>query len=80
MALKLLLLFALEQHCHILQVFGDSMIVLDWSRGSSKCDVFRLLPILEEVVLLLQNFNDISFTRVYREHNGVADRLSKEAM
>ena len=79
MALKILILFALEQHCHSLQSFGDSMIVLDWARGSSRCNVFRILPILEEVVLLLQNFNDISFTHVYREKNGVVDLLSKEA-
>ena len=55
------------------------MIVLDWARGSTRCDVYRLLPILEEVFLLQQRFNYISFTHVYRERNGVADRLSKEA-
>ena len=55
------------------------MIVLDWDRGSTRCDVFWLLPILEEVFLLQQRFNYISFTHVYREQNGVVDRLSKEA-
>ena len=64
MALKLLLLFVVENNCHTLQVFGDSMIVIDCARGSSRCDVFRLLPILEEAILLQQRFNDIYFTHV----------------
>ena len=78
MALKLLLLFSLEQHCHSLQVFCDSMIVLDWAMGSSRCDVFRILSILEEVVLVLHNLK-IYLLPVYREKNGVVDQLSKEA-
>ena len=52
MDLNLLLLFVVENNCHTFQVFGDSMIVIDWVRGSSKFDVFRLLHILEEVILL----------------------------
>ena len=79
MALKLLLLFVVEKDCHSLQFFGDSMIVIDWARGTSRCHVLRLLPILEEVALLQQIFDSISFTHVYREHNGVANRISKEA-
>ena len=79
MALKLLLLFSVEKDCHYLQDFGDSMIVIDWDIGFSRCHVLRLLPILEEVALLQQRFDNISFTHVYREQNGVADRISKEA-
>ena len=56
------------------------MIVLDRARGSTKCDVYRLLPIIEEVFLLQHRFNYISFTRVCREHNGVDGRISKEAV
>ena len=80
MALKLLLLFVVEKNCHTLQVFGDSLIVIDWDRGFIRCHVIRLLPILEEVALLQHRFHSISFTHVYREWNGVADMLSKEAM
>ena len=79
MALKPLLLFVVEKGFHTLQVFGDSMIVIDWARGTSRCHVLRLLPILEEVVLLQQGFNSISFKHVYRKQNGVADKLSKES-
>ena len=79
MALKLLLLFVVEKDCHSLQVFGDSIFVIDWARGFIRCHVIRLLPILEEVALLQQRFDNISFTHVFKERNGVADRISKEA-
>ena len=73
------MLFALEQGCLSLQVFGDSLIVINWANEILQCHVMRLLPILEEVLRLKLQFNLISFTHVYRERNGVADRLSKEA-
>ena len=79
MSLILLILFVLEQGCLSLQVFGDSMLVIDWANEVRQCHVMRLLPILEEVLLLKHHFNTISFTHVFRERNRVADRLSKEA-
>ena len=79
MTLRLLLLFALEQGCLSFQVFGDSMLVIEWAKETVKCHVMILLPILEEVLRLKQQFIHISFTHVYRERNGVADQLSKEA-
>ena len=80
MTLRLLLLFALEQGCMSLQVYGDSLLVIEWAKELIQCHVMLLLPILEEVFLLKQQFNYISFTHVFRERNGVADQLSKEAL
>jgi len=78
MTLRLLLLYALEQGCLSLQVFGDSLLVIEWAKEIQKCNVTRLFPILEEVLLLKQQFFKIYFTHVYRERNRVADGLSKE--
>jgi hypothetical protein len=36
------------------------------------------MPLLDEVFLLKQHFDFISFTHVYRERNSIADKLSKE--
>ena len=80
MTLRLLLLFALEQVCMSLQVYGDSLLVIEWAKELIQCHVMLLLPILEEVFLLKQQFNYLSFTHVFRERNGVADQLSKEAL
>ena len=80
MTLRLLLLFALEQGCLSLQVYGDSLLVIEWAKELIQCHVVLLLPILEEVFLLKQQFNYLSFTHVFRARNGVADQLSKEAL
>jgi hypothetical protein len=33
LALKLLLIFAMEKGCKTLQVFGDSMLIINWANG-----------------------------------------------
>ena len=55
------------------------MLVIEWEKETVQSHVMILLPILEEVFRIKQQFNHISFTHVYRERNGVADQLSKEA-
>jgi hypothetical protein len=42
MALKLLLLFVVEKECKILQVFGDSLLIINWVKMShfSSCANF----------------------------------------
>ena len=79
MSLRLLMLFALEQGFRSLQIFGDSMLVIDWAMEIHQCHVMVLLPILEEVIRLKQSFTQITFSHVYRERNVMADQLSKEA-
>lgn len=77
-ALRLLLISTLEWGVRGLHVFRDSQVVIDWAKGSSKCTIFRLIPILEEISILKSHFNNISFNHVYREQNTIADGLSKE--
>ena len=77
-ALRLLLIMALEWGVHLLQVFGDSKIVIDWADGTSRCGITRLSPILDEIFILKNHFDFISLSRIYRERNSIADGLSKE--
>lgn len=77
-ALRLLLLKPIVEGCSALQIFGDSMIVINWATGILRCRNIRLLPILEEILLLKQHFDFISITHVYRERNRLANKLSKE--
>jgi ribonuclease HI len=77
---RLLLLFALERGCRSLQVFGDSMIVINWLNEIQRCHIICLCPLLEEVITLKQQFEYISFTHVYRERNLEVDRLSKAGL
>jgi ribonuclease HI len=79
LALKLLLLFVVEKGCKTLQVFGDSLLIINWVNRKQNCHIARLLPILEEVMRIISTFDIITFSHIYREQNKMADRLSKEA-
>jgi hypothetical protein len=56
MSLKLLLLFAGEKGVKTLQIFGDSMTVINWARKTQKCHNIQLLSLLEEVFIILGHF------------------------
>jgi hypothetical protein len=79
MALKLLLLFAAEKGCTSLQVFGDSLLIINWANHEQFCHIARLRPYLAEVLRIISTFDTISLSHIYRERNTLADRLSKEA-
>jgi ribonuclease HI len=78
MALKLLLTFAGEKGITHLQIFGDSMVVINWMRKTQLCHNINLSSILDEVFLIANIFTNLSFQHVYRERNVATDTLSKE--
>jgi ribonuclease HI len=78
LALKLLLTFASEKEISNLQIFGDSMLVINWLWKSQQCHNIILSPILDEVFTIANIFTNLSFQHVYRERNVKADSLSKE--
>jgi hypothetical protein len=55
------------------------MLIINWENGVQRCDISRLVPIYEEVLRIINVFNSISFTHLYRERNQLADKISKEA-
>ena len=69
MTLKLLLCFAIERNCKKLQVFGDSMVVINWINKTQRCRNSSLDTLYEEFNRILSNFESISFKHVYREPN-----------
>lgn len=80
MALKMLLFFVVEKVCRDLQVFGNSMIIINWVSGVQRCHITRLVPILKEVLDLKSHFDSFSLCPIYKEINQLADHCSKEAM
>jgi ribonuclease HI len=46
LALKLLLLFAVEKGCNTLQVFGDSLLIINWVNQEQIFHITRLMPYL----------------------------------
>ena len=80
LSLKLLLQFALEKGCRNLQIFGDSLIIINWVNKVQHCRTLSLFTLYEKVTRLWTSFDHISCYHVYREWNAVADRLSKEGV
>ena len=80
MALKLILLLAVEKNIKRINIMGDSQLIINWANKISECHTLRLRPIIEEIYRLAALFDYISFSHVYREQNEQADRVSKEAM
>jgi ribonuclease HI len=80
MALKLLLLFTREKGIQQIHIFGDSMNVINWARKHQTCHNIFLCPILEEIFRLMDTFDTLVISHVYRDRNMVADSLSKEGL
>jgi len=78
-SLRHLLYFAITKNCRNLQIFGDLKNVIDWFNNNAVCSAYSLKNILEEIVFFKTFFDQISVSHIYRERNGTADRLSKEA-
>jgi ribonuclease HI len=77
MALKQLILFARENWVISLQIFGDSLNVVNWTRKLQRCHNIILAPLIEEMDRILNNFDSFSIHHVYREQNVDVDALSK---
>eukprot|EP00253_Pinus_taeda_P019083 PITA_19083 len=79
-ALKLLLCWLIHRHIFTIQIFGDSLNVIKWVNGISRCQNYMLRPLLEEIMSLKQSFNVLFLDHIYRNRNEEADKLSKDAL
>ena len=80
MALKLFLCLVIERNCRNLQIFGDSLVVINGLNTTQRCRNTSLDAIVEEFSRLLADFDFLSLKHVYKERNMEADRLSKEGI
>jgi ribonuclease HI len=67
LALKLLILFAREKGVTSLQIYGDSLNVVNWTKKLQRCHTFLLVPLIEEIERILNSFDSFSIHHVYRE-------------
>lgn len=79
-ALKLLLCWLINRNIFTVQIFGDSLNVINWVNGKYRCQNYMLRPLLEEIQNLKFHFNVFSIDHIYRDRNEEADRLSKEGL
>ena len=79
-ALRLLLCWFLKKNIFAIQVFGDSLNVINWVNGTSSCQNQILKNLLEEIMLLKTSFNSLSLCHIYRDNNKEANQLSKAGL
>ena len=79
-SLKLLLIFEAEKGCRSINVFGDSVNVINWIKKTQVCRNLRLDNILSSILDILDAFDSFSCSHVYRENNQEADKASKEGL
>ena len=70
-------MFAREKNCTHLQMFGDSIIVINWINKVQFCHSVFLNSILVETQRLLEELDTFSCRHVYREQNVEVHQLSK---
>ena len=62
------------------RIHGDSQVIINWDKGVSALSPPELLHWCRESQKLLKSFKDLSIIHIYREYNGIADCLSKQAL
>ena len=63
-----------------LSVYGDSKTIIDWVNDLAILEILSLEHWCQRIKDIIKGFYSFSCKHTYREHNPVADRLSKEAL
>ena len=61
-------------------IFGDSMVIISWLNRLSALDVPSLMHWCDDIRNMLQIVPPVIFKHIFREHNSLADDLSKQAL
>lgn len=63
-----------------IEVFADSELVVKQMTGAYRVKSEELRPLYEEAARLMKGFRTSKIVHVYREENGIADKLANEAI
>ena len=64
----------------IKMIFGDSMVVISWVNRRSALNIPTLKHWCDEIFTMLHLLPTVAFNHTFREHNMLADELSKKAL
>ena len=64
----------------IKMIYGDSLVIISWVNGTNTLDVPTLKHWCDDIIYMLRMVPPVSFNHIYREHNSLADGLSKQAL
>jgi ribonuclease HI len=71
---------AVELNIKVIQVEGDSLLVINQMTGKYKCNSQNLLEIHSKAKELASKFDNINFVHIFRNKNERADGLSNNAV
>ena len=80
LALWMVSFVALKMGLPIMELFGDSMIIVNWDAKKYDLHVLELEHWCIRVRATLETFQQFNISHIYREHNTLAGMLSKEAL
>jgi len=69
-----------EVQADVVEIFGDSMLVINQLAGSYKCQSEVLIAYYEKCVQLLKEFRDFRLEHIPRLHSEEANRLAQHAL
>ena len=61
-------------------IFGDSMVIISWVNRLSTLEIPTLNYWCDEMLSMLELVPPVTFNHIFREHNMLADGLSKKAL
>ena len=64
----------------LLNIFGDSVVIINWEKGNAALNPPALSHWCMDTRSLSYCFHHLSFSHAFREHNQLVDRLSKSAL
>ena len=64
----------------IQRIYGDSMVIISWVNGLSALEITTLKHWCNDINTMRQHAPPVSFNHIFREHNMLADGLSKKAL
>ena len=61
-------------------IYGDSQVIINWVKGLSALTPPELHHWCKETQKLISSFPGLTLSHIYREHNRIADSLSKTTL
>jgi len=80
LALWCILYFACYKKINMIQLVGDSKIIIDWFTNDCNLQVISLQPWMSRIRALSGRFDQIKAQHIYRIYNKKVDELSKKSL
>ena len=82
---ELLAVWSILRVCYLMglpiqMIYRDSMVIISWVNGLSALEISTLKHWCDDIISLRQLVPPVTFNHIFREHNMLANGLSKKAL